>query len=46
MLKKTYTLLISLINWYFDKFTMLDASILAPYIGFTKDEVQELCKKI
>ncbi len=29
----------------FDEFTMLDASILAPYIGFTENEVQALCKK-
>lgn len=29
----------------FDKFTMLDAGILAPYIGFTEDEVRNLCEK-
>lgn len=29
----------------FDEFTMLDASILAPYIGFTETEVQALCRK-
>lgn len=29
----------------FDEFTMLDASILAPYIGFTETEVQALCQK-
>lgn len=29
----------------FDEFTMLDASILAPYIGFTEDEVRELCRR-
>lgn len=29
----------------FDEFTMLNASILAPYIGFTEKEVKELCKK-
>lgn len=27
----------------FDEFTMLDASIFAPYIGFTEDEVKTLC---
>lgn len=27
----------------FDEFTMLDASILAPYIGFTEEEVSHLC---
>ena len=27
----------------FDEFTMLQASKLAPYIGFTEDEVQKLC---
>lgn len=27
----------------FDEFTMLDASILAPYVGFTQEEVRELC---
>ena len=29
----------------FDEFTMLDASILAPYVGFTESEVQQLCRK-
>lgn len=29
----------------FDEFTMLDASIFAPYIGFTEDEVHGLCEK-
>ena len=29
----------------FDEYTMLDAGILAPYIGFTEEEVQNLCKK-
>ena len=29
----------------FDEFTMLDAGPLTPYVGFTEDEVQELCKK-
>lgn len=29
----------------FDEFTMLDAGILAPYTGFTEEEVRELCKK-
>ena len=29
----------------FDEFTMLDAGVLAPYIGFTEDEVQSLCKQ-
>lgn len=29
----------------FDEFTMLDARVFAPYIGFTEDEVQWLCKK-
>lgn len=29
----------------FDEFTMLNASILAPYVGFTKEEVRALCKK-
>ncbi len=28
----------------FDEFTMLSASNLAPYIGFTKDEVQKLAE--
>lgn len=30
----------------FDEFTMLDARIFAPYIGFTEEEVKELCKSI
>ena len=29
----------------FDQFTMLDASVFAPYIGFTEDEVKDLCEK-
>lgn len=29
----------------FSEFTMLDARILAQYIGFTEDEVKELCAK-
>ncbi|HIZ21244.1 MAG TPA: ATP-binding protein [Candidatus Blautia faecigallinarum] len=29
----------------FDEFTMLDAGILSPFIGFTEDEVQKLCLK-
>lgn len=29
----------------FDEFTMLDAGILAPYIGFTEEEVRDLCEK-
>lgn len=29
----------------FDEFTMLDAKIFAPYIGFTEDEVKLLCEK-
>lgn len=29
----------------FDEFTMLDAKIFAPYIGFTDDEVLNLCEK-
>lgn len=29
----------------FEEFTMLDAGELAPYTGFTKDEVQDLCRK-
>lgn len=29
----------------FDEFTMLDAKVFAPYIGFTDDEVRELCGK-
>lgn len=28
----------------FDEFTMLDAKVLAPYIGFTENEVKELCE--
>lgn len=28
----------------FDEFTMLDARVLAPYIGFTEKEVKELCE--
>lgn len=28
----------------FDEFTMLDAKIFAPYIGFTEEEVKSLCK--
>ena len=28
----------------FDEFTMLDAGILAPYIGFTEEEVRLLCE--
>lgn len=27
----------------FDEFTMIDASNLAPFIGFTQDEVKDLC---
>ncbi len=27
----------------FDEFTMLDASVLAPYVGFTEEEVRRLC---
>ena len=27
----------------FNEFTMLDAGILAPYVGFTDDEVKQLC---
>lgn len=27
----------------FDEFTMLDAKVLAPYIGFTTEEVRQLC---
>ena len=27
----------------FDEFTMLDASVLAPYVGFTEEEVRKLC---
>ena len=29
----------------FSEFTMLDASVLAPYIGFTEEEVKGLCAK-
>lgn len=29
----------------FDEYTMLDADIMAPYIGFTEEEVMSLCKK-
>lgn len=29
----------------FDEFTMIDAGMLAPYIGFTEDEAQDLCSK-
>ena len=29
----------------FDEYTMLDAGVLAPYIGFTENEVKELCEK-
>ena len=29
----------------FDEFTMLDAAMLAPYIGFTDSEVRALCRK-
>ena len=29
----------------FEEYTMLDAGELAPYIGFTEDEVEALCKK-
>ncbi len=29
----------------FDEFTMLSAGVFAPYVGFTKDEVQLLCKE-
>ena len=29
----------------FDEFTMLSASNLAPYIGFTEDEVEKLSKE-
>ncbi len=29
----------------FDEFTMLDARVFAPYIGFTEDEVRHLCEK-
>ena len=30
----------------FDEFTMLSASNLAPYIGFTEDEVEKLRRNI
>lgn len=29
----------------FDEFTMLDAGLMAPYVGFTEDEVKSLCRK-
>lgn len=29
----------------FDEFTMLDASIFSTYIGFTEEEVRELCRR-
>ncbi|MCQ2219457.1 MAG: AAA family ATPase, partial [Paludibacteraceae bacterium] len=29
----------------FDEYTMLDAAQLAPYVGFTKEEVKNLCKE-
>ena len=29
----------------FDEFTMLNPSVFAPYIGFTEEEVKELCDK-
>ena len=29
----------------FDEFTMLDAGVMAPYIGFTEAEVKDLCEK-
>ena len=29
----------------FDEFTMLDAKIFAPYIGFTEEEVKSLCSR-
>ena len=29
----------------FEEFTILDADVLAPYVGFTEDEVEELCKR-
>lgn len=41
-LKKTKTQ--SALN-NFDEFTMIDAGILAPYVGFTEAEVLNLCKK-
>lgn len=28
----------------FDEFTMLDAKVLAPYMGFTEEEVRKLCE--
>ena len=30
----------------FDEYTMLDPSLLAPYVGFTEDEVKDLCQSI
>ena len=32
-------------NRNFDEFTMLEAANLAQYIGFTEEEVMELCEK-
>ena len=29
----------------FDEFTMLDAGVMAPYIGFTEEEVKNLCER-
>lgn len=29
----------------FDEFTMLDSSVLAPYVGFTEEEVRSLCRE-
>ena len=29
----------------FDEFTMLDAGVMAPYIGFTEAEVKDLCER-
>ena len=29
----------------FDEYTMLDANVMAPYVGFTEDEVLALCNK-
>lgn len=29
----------------FDEFTMLDSRVFAPYIGFTEEEVKELCER-
>lgn len=29
----------------FEEFTMLNASVLAPYIGFTEEEVEKLCEE-